>query len=89
MKVVSFAASAALIALLAGCASNPSLDEQLAGKSASEMQEILATACHSEAGKGAGIRKSSLFGSHVQRMHEICNRMTEEFHVSNKLSNGE
>ncbi len=89
MKIVSFATSVTLIALLAGCAATPSLDEQLAGKSASQRHEILAQACKLEAGKGGGIRKSSLFGSHVQRMHKICNQMAQEFKALNTSLHGE
>jgi hypothetical protein len=84
MKIVSFAASAALIAILAGCATGPSLDEQLAGKSSAERREILIKACHSEAGKGGPIRKSSRFDSHVQKMHQICRKIEHEFSSSNK-----
>lgn len=81
MRIVSFTASAVLITLLGGCATHPSLEEQLTGKSAAQRQDILIKTCHLEAGKGAGTRKSSAFGSHVQTMHKICDRMAHEFVV--------
>lgn len=89
MKIISITASAVSLVLFCSCASTPSLDQELAGKSASERQEILAKACHSEAGRGGGFSKSSAFGPHVQRMHEICNHMIQEFHASQPSSHGE
>lgn len=88
MKIISFLAYAASLALLFSCTALPSLEEQLVGKSASQRQEVLTKACHFEAGKGGGINKSNQFSSHVQRMHKICNLLTQEFSVSTKSSQG-
>jgi hypothetical protein len=77
MKPSSFAALAALI-MLPACAAQPSLDQQLIGKSPAERQAILKEACHAEAGQG-GISRPG-YVPHVRRMQHICDRMAQEFH---------
>lgn len=76
MKPSYFAAFAALIVLPA-CAAQPSLDEQLAGKSQAERQAILTSACHTEVGRGGGMSRPGYL-PHVKRMHHICDRMAQE-----------
>lgn len=82
MKPITIAAQAAVFVLLGACASAPSLKAQLSGKPPMKRQEILTHTCHVEAEQGIGTRKSGLFRSHVERMHEICDRMAQEFHAS-------
>lgn len=84
MRKSVVAASAALIAMLAACTTQASLDEQLQGKSQAEREAILTEQCHREAGKGFGSRKNSWYGPHVQRMHHICDRMAQEFSPTSK-----
>jgi len=62
--------------VLVGCATQPTLDQKLAGKSPGERKQILTAECLSEARSGFTRRFGDEF--HKRKMAEICKKMSEE-----------
>ncbi len=64
------------VLVLVGCATQPTLDQKLAGKSPAERKQILTAECLSEARSGYARRPSAEF--HKRKMTEICEKMSDE-----------
>lgn len=76
MKIINILFGSMLL-LGSACASQPTLEEKLAGKTPDQQKEILLQECKEEA-PGGRVTPANAYKSHVERMSELCTKMYQE-----------